>query len=398
MNVIKGVLGINDAPPPPDYAAAARETAAGNLKAAEAAVAANRANQVNPYGTLTWTQTTGPDGKPQWTQTTALSETGQRLFDQQNKTSLGLAGLQDTGVSRVAAQQQAGWNDAALNKAGSALDYKANNLEQRLNLDAGKSERVNVANNALMYDPSKLGPLGTVYDPTKDTNTATQAILARVNPQLERRRAATENQLANQGITRGSEAWQNAMTDLGQQENDAFTQAGLQGINLGMQQQGLTYGQTNTNRGIQSQDQQIRFGQDFGIRGQDIQQAGMNQQASLADAARNLQAQIAERQMKLAAQQQDFNQNNAARAAGLQEQNYFANRDLNQLNALRSGSQVTNPTFGSYAQQQTTSGPDMLSAANMGYQGQVAQNNANNAATFGILKGATSIFNGGFGP
>ena len=42
--------GGNDAPPPPDYAGAARETAAGNLEAAKYATVANRANQFNPYG------------------------------------------------------------------------------------------------------------------------------------------------------------------------------------------------------------------------------------------------------------------------------------------------------------------------------------------------------------
>jgi hypothetical protein len=37
-------------PPPPDYAGAARETAQGNLEAARVATAANRVNQITPYG------------------------------------------------------------------------------------------------------------------------------------------------------------------------------------------------------------------------------------------------------------------------------------------------------------------------------------------------------------
>ncbi len=41
------------APPPPDYAGAARETAAGNLDAARANIAANRVNQITPYGNVT---------------------------------------------------------------------------------------------------------------------------------------------------------------------------------------------------------------------------------------------------------------------------------------------------------------------------------------------------------
>ena len=50
------LLGKSDPPPAPDYAGAANATAAGNLEAAKVAAAANRVNQVTPYGNLTYTQ------------------------------------------------------------------------------------------------------------------------------------------------------------------------------------------------------------------------------------------------------------------------------------------------------------------------------------------------------
>ena len=501
-------MGKQSAPPPPDYAAAAKETSAGNLAAAKQATEANRADQINPYGSLTWTQ--DPSGK--WTQTTSLSNTGQQLFDQSNRTSLGLASLQDAATSRVANTFNGGWNDQNLPSGGTPLGqaprtgfgtYPAPQPDQRVenaqvhgraaqaptatkmmdvtgvaaptdnnwfvspttgnmvtwdatgkHTDTGQKAPIgafgsggpgdpqniwnaqaaqeavrsngatanegsnrgmgSVYNNwsdmpADTYDQYKAKmavgsqvPLaawlgagtsasgggnlseadwnaqkargtqssgtsfggsspapavsggtgvpgavgqggGAVYDPNSATNTATQAILARVNPQLARRRQAAESLLANQGITQGSEAWKNAQTDLGQQENDAYQQAGLAGINLGMGQQGQTFGQTLQNS---------QFG--------------------------------------LGSQAQGFNQAQSARASGLAEQNYFANRDLNQLNALRTGSQVQNPTFGSYAQQQTTAGPDMLGAANMGYQAQLGGVNAANAGAAGTFAGLTS--------
>ena len=89
-----------------------------------------------------------------------------------------------------------------------------------------------------------------------------------------------------------------------------------------------------------------------------------------------------------------------ARQQGIQEQQYFNTRDLNALNALRTGSQVTNPTFGGYAQQATTAGPDMLGAANMQYGADMAANNANNAGMAGLtsgLFGMGSAFLGGPG-
>jgi hypothetical protein len=62
------------APPPPDYSAAARETAEGNLDAARANIAANRVNQYTPYGSLEYNISgADPYGNPTWSATQSLS-------------------------------------------------------------------------------------------------------------------------------------------------------------------------------------------------------------------------------------------------------------------------------------------------------------------------------------
>lgn len=70
---------------------------------------------------------------------------------------------------------------------------------------------------------------------------------------------------------------------------------------------------------------------------------------------------------------------------GQQYAQQVANRNMpmNELNAIRTGAQVTNPTFQQSPQQATTSGPDMMAAANgtnqynMGlYNSKVGQQNA----------------------
>jgi hypothetical protein len=63
---------------------------------------------------------------------------------------------------------------------------------------------------------------------------------------------------------------------------------------------------------------------------------------------------------------------------------------LNELNALRTGSQVTNPTFGNYAQQGQTAGADMLGATKAGYDADMGAVNAANA-------GMSNFTNGLFG-
>lgn len=67
------------------------------------------------------------------------------------------------------------------------------------------------------------------------------------------------------------------------------------------------------------------------------------------------------------------------------------NQPLNELNALRTGSQVTNPTFTPIPQQQTTAGPNLLGAAQAQgqydqglYNANVAQNNAFMSGLMGI--------------
>ncbi len=66
-----------------------------------------------------------------------------------------------------------------------------------------------------------------------------------------------------------------------------------------------------------------------------------------------------------------------------QLQSQIQSQPLNMLNAVRSGSQVSSPSFVNTPQQQTTQGPDMMAAAqgqnqyNMGlYNSQVGENNA----------------------
>ena len=64
---------------------------------------------------------------------------------------------------------------------------------------------------------------------------------------------------------------------------------------------------------------------------------------------------------------------------------------LNELNALRTGSQVTNPTFNQVPQQQTTTGANMLGAAQAQgqydtglYNANVAQKNATTQGLFSL--------------
>ena len=177
------------APPPPDYAGAAKETAAGNLEAARANIAANRVNQYTPYGSLEY-QVSGEDkfGNPMWKATQSLAPAQQQLLDYQNKASLGLGEL-----------------------TGKGLGYVSNMLDNP-------------------FDVSQLPSTG--FNPSQSYQ---DAYMQRLAPQIQQGREKLEQQLANQGIQLGSEAYDRAMRNQAQRENDLLLGATTQGFGVGQQ-------------------------------------------------------------------------------------------------------------------------------------------------------------------
>jgi hypothetical protein len=189
--IVKAVFGGGgSAPPAPDYAAAARETAAGNLDAARATAAANRTNQITPYGNLTYTANPEKDayGNTLYTATQTLAPGQQDILNRQTQLSSGLLGTAQQG-----------------------LDY-ASGLLSKPGIDTSKL-------------PSYGINPGEMYS---------DAIMRRLQPQMAQQNEMSDAQLANQGIAQGTEAYNNAKRQLSQQQNDLLTSAQIQGMNTGL--------------------------------------------------------------------------------------------------------------------------------------------------------------------
>ena len=209
---LEGGGGKGSAPPAPDYTGAAQATAAGNKEAAIAAQAGNMINQYTPQGSVEYAQRGEINGTPLWSQTVKLSPEQQAAY---NKDVAMNAQLQDVGMQGV------GYVQSALNKP---LSFE------------GLQE---------------VGTPGQIQQAASDA--AYQNAMRYVEPRLQRQQASLENQLANQGITRGSEAWNAAMQEAeanrenvySQAQNAAYT-AGLTGAQqayqqaLGARQQGIS--------------------------------------------------------------------------------------------------------------------------------------------------------------
>lgn len=263
--------GGGSAPPPPDYTGAAKATAAGDLEAARTAAAANRVNQVTPYGNLTYSMNPNDQdqwGNAMWTVTQTLSPEQQKLLDYQNKTSIGLGELTDKGLGYV---------------------------------------------NQMIQDPFSTKNLPSLgFDPAQ---TYQDAYMERLAPQIEMSREQTAQRLANQGIGLGSKAYQEAQRIQNQRENDLLLGATTQGFGTGLQ-----------------------------------------------------------------ARQQGFN-----------EAAYQRNEPINTLNAVRTGAQVTNPSYVSVPQQATTKGADLLGAATAEGNYNQASANAAQSSQAGMTSGLMGL-------
>lgn len=317
--------GKSSAPAAPDYVGQANATAAGNLNAARSQTAANRIDQITPYGSIKYTQGGGQfnqqgydaalsayqdqqqqihnnaglqeyygktgqlltnpnrndfmDHPDQWSSEIQLSDTGQQLLDAQNRSSLGMAGLQDQAMQRLA-------------------DVSAQPFDT--------SGLIDINGQTGMGGWDKYS----------------QLLMQRMNPDLDAQQAALDTKLANQGLTAGSEGWGTGQQQFAKQRNDA-----------------------------------------------------------------NVAAQLAGAQV----QNQFFNQALQGNQATLQQRAYIRSLPLNELNALRSGSQVQNPTFSTPGQQGQTSGPDLMGAANSQYSNALNQTNAQNAQAAGNAQAGAGL-------
>jgi len=315
-----GFLGLGpapSAPAAPDYTGAAQQTAQGNVDAARVATAANRVNQVTPYGNLNYTQSgTDPYGNPTWTATTTLSDVGQQLLNNQNAASLGL---------------------------GSAINAQLGQVQQKMGQGFNPQTGPITTNVGQADLQTKADYAGGMQGWDK----ANQLLMQRLQPQMDIQQRTLDAKLANQGVVPGTEAYNRAKTQLGMQQSDLLNQAQLSGLQAG---------NTLFQQGLQ--------GAQFGNAAQQQGFANRLTNANLGNQA----------------QQQQYNQALT---------NY--NMPLNTLSALRSGAQVQNPSFVNSAQQATTSGPDILGATQMGYNAQMGNFNAQQAAQQGLNSGLMGL-------
>jgi hypothetical protein len=179
---------------------------------------------------------------------------------------------------------------------------------------------------------------------------------------MQRQREGLRTQLVNQGFRPGTEAYNRAMEQQGQQENDMFTQAAMQGIGLDMSANQQGFGQAATAAGLYNQG----LGQDFG---QGLAALQVSNQAIGQNFGQGLSSQ----QLKNAAVSQNFNQ-------GLQAQQLRNQaNDQNIRNALMA-QQSQNAAIGQNFGQGVTGQQMQNDAINANLANAMSAQGMNNAA------------------
>lgn len=369
-----GFLGLGPAPKAPEapnYTAAAQATAQGNLEAARAATAANRVNQITPYGNLTY-RVAGADqwGNPMWEAKTELNDVGQQLLNNQNNASLGLGQTINASLADVQ-------NTMGKPFQVNAPDIRYGTEAPTLNTQGGTQYEQQMAREA--------GPLQTQLNTGGMAGwDRAQAILnQRLQPQLQLQQEQLDVKLRNQGIMPGTEAYNRAKGALGMQQNDLINQSQLTAQNIGQNlfQQDLQAGQFG-NQALTQQQQNALAASGFNN--------SANQQ-NFANQLANQQAQNQALNQQFANQQASANLGNQAQQQAFNQQMTQYNMPLNTLSALRSGSQVQNPSFVNSAQQATTQGADLLGAAQMQNNAAVSAANAQQAAQGSMNSGLMGL-------
>jgi len=262
--------GSSPPPPTPPKETSAAQTGA-NISTAIANNFMSNANLIgadgstqmtNQTGTYTFTDpyTNQSYDIPTFTRTESLSPVRQQTLAQNNQANLNLATL----------------------GANTSRDLIGNMQKQLTAADLGPRP--------------ELGQLRTNYDTefTADRQRTEDALFSRINPKLQQDRAALETQLSNQGIKLGSSGYDRAMSNFGQQSNDARMAAIL---------------------------------------------ASGQEQSRLADLARQSAG------FGNAAQMDQYNAGLSGRAQTMQEAFALDNQPINKAMALASGTQVANPQF-----------------------------------------------------
>jgi hypothetical protein len=331
-----------DTPTPPNPIETARAATSTNVATGVANAYLGNVNQVTPDGSLTYNQSgnygwtdpvTGSTYQiPQFTATQTLSPQGQAIKSQSDAAKYNLAGIANAESAKVSGILASPFNPNVSPYPGGDPNSISNLPQASTSFNAGGQIQTGLGD---------AGDITQTYGPadnfSADRQRVEDSLMQRMNPQLAIEKRGIEQQLADQGIRYGSQAYASAMDDYNRQANDArFAAIGQ----AGTEQQRMNQMAAQL-AAFQNAAQQQGYEQNLGAGtfANQAQQQGFQQNAAQAAFGNAGLAQ------QLAQAQSGFNAQQAARNQWMQEQYASRNQPLNEISALMSGSQVSQPNW-----------------------------------------------------
>jgi len=338
-------MGGKSSPPPPpvpDYAGIAQQQAGAQTQLTNQQTWANRPNVSTPWGTQSWTTGTAVDPSTgqhmtTWNQNVSLSPQQQAALDSQMGVQTGLSQQAQSMLNNVKGSYGQPMNWGGFTPL--AGTPQAGDLTKGINPTTSN------------FSPGVGG--SSAYTGQAGDALYKQAT-SRLDPQFNQQQELTDSGLLAKGITRGSEAWNQAQDQLSRSRNDAYQTAANNATMMNTQQAQALQGMDVSSQQAALQGQQQQFAQQA--------QAGQFGNAAQAQA------------WQQAMQGGQFT--DQTRQQQIAEATAQRNQPLNEMNALLSGQQVGNPNFPQFQSAGAGTAPNMLGATGMGYQAGIDQYNA----------------------
>jgi hypothetical protein len=387
-------------PPAPDPTVVAGAEAQANADTARLQANLNNVNQVTPYGSVTYAQTS-PD---RWTQTTTLSPAEQGVFDSEIGAQQGALDLAGQQIPRIGAALGSGVTPGGIISTPSWTGAQ-------FNFDAGPQVQTGIANTPVRTSFDTGPAVQTSVGPT-DFNQAVGdtiqsqygAAMGLLNPQIQQQTEQEMARLTAQGLNPNDAAWQNDMTLFGNQIGTERAQAANDAVQSGNAEQAQLFGEALNRGNFANTAQNQIYGENQGAAqfantaagqafGQGAQQGAFANSAAGQIYGQNQgagafynNAANQDFQTRLAASQ--FG--NQAEQQGFQQDAYAQELPINELDALLSSGQVGMPSGVQYSPVQVAP-TNVLGAYDLNQQAQQAAYQAKLANSHSALGGLFSL-------
>ena len=400
------------APAPPNAAQIAAAQGGINRETAVAQTQLNQLDEYTPYGSSVYAPTGDPtpQGIQRYSRTATLDPAQQRILNQQNQVTEELGRVAGAQVSRVGETLSTPFTYEGMPAGGDTgnLGQTESNLramtQSPYDLQAGKSFAPTAQGIGAAADAGTQAAItaaesySTPFDyssapaaPEADAAARQQVIdslygqsQSRLDPRFESERVAMENQLANSGIPRGSEAFASSMRDFNLGKNDAYQTAQNAAIQAGGAEQSRLFGigtqarqnaisEQNYLRALPAAEQQQlmgMYGQEQALRQGQFDAMGSVRDREISEQLRQRQIPMQELQNLGQMQTGLFGLGDQQRQRVIQEQAYLRNLPLNETSALMSGTQINNPQFGA-ASTSAIAAPDYAGLSSQNYTNRV---------------------------